>query len=55
MEAVQTERKPSGEVGPPARSFEAVLAPQGVQEAWGLLPTVPREAGSKTRVLFLIG
>ena len=55
MEAVQTERQPSREVEPPPCSFEALLAPRGVQKARGLLPTVPRETGSQRRVLFLIG
>lgn len=38
-----------------AMLFEALLAPRGGQEAWGLLPKVPREAGSEKRVFFLIG
>lgn len=55
MEAVQTEGQPSGEVEQPPCSFEALLAPRGVREAWGLLPRVPRETGGEKRVLFLIG
>lgn len=55
MEAVQTEGQPSREVEQPPFSFEALLAPRGVREAWGLLPTVPRETGGEKRVLFLIG
>lgn len=55
IEAVQTEKKPSRELVSPPRSFEARLAPRAAREAWGLLPMVPRKAGSEERVLFLIG
>lgn len=55
MEAVQTERKRSGGVVPRPRSLKHCWPLGEGKRLGGLLPKVPREAGSKKRVLFLIG